>query len=320
MFHVTKRTDDADRGGRVLLTTHLHTQARWAVGRSARPSSVDRRGLIVGLRLKPSLRRADRPLVVEEYFVRWQGDLRANEAGAGARRKAAELRQDPSAAGVPTSTAGQRDPGWSWEKGAAGKEAVARALASLAPTHWRVLHDLPIGHRGANVDHVVLGPPGVFTLNTKHLSGAVAVTRDEVRRNGRATQFIAAATREAERVRAVLEQHTGGPGQVEALLVIYGAALRVTNQPVDVTVLTAGQLTRWLLALPPVLSFEAWQHVCRTATLPATWTSREPRPGQPPVRTRGSGLGHPLAAVRPRSPLRPLDHRRGPRLGGPRHR
>lgn len=237
--------------------------------------------------------------------MRWQGDLPANEAGAGARRKAAELRQDPSAAGAPTSSARQRDPGWSWEKGAAGEVAVAQALATLPPTHWRVLHELPIGHRGANVDHLVLGPPGVFTLNTKHLSGTVAVTRDEVRRNGRATQFIAAATREAERVRAVLEQHTGGPGQVEALLVIYGAALRVTSQPVDVTVLTAGQSTRWLLALPPVLSFEAWQHVCRTATLPATWTSESPArgnrlyaPAGPVSATRWQRFGHDRLYVR----------------------
>lgn len=258
------------------------------------------------VQLKAKQDRVDRRCVSEEYFVSWQGDLRANRAGEGARRKAAELRQGRSLTDAVIDTVvGRRDAGWSWAKGAVGEEAVARSLATLPPTHWRVLHDLPIGARGANIDHLVLGPPGVFTLNTKHLSGRVDVSRDEVRRNGRSTRYLESAIREADRVRAVLEHHITGPVQVEALLVVYGADVRVRSQPRDVSVLTVGQLTGWLQALPQVLTFEQWQRCCRTATTPATWTAREPPRGQrldtptgPASVTRWQRHGHDRLYVR----------------------
>lgn len=177
----------------------------------------------------------------EDYFINWQGDLRANQAGDGARRKSAELRQQRTLGDAfADAVLGRRDAGWSWAKGAAGRRR-SRTLASLPPTHWRVLHDLPISDRGANVDHLVLGPPGVFSLNTKHLSGRVEVRREEVRRHCRATGYIQAAIREAEWVRAVLESQTGEPVMVEPLLVIYGADVRVNNQPRNVTVRPTGR-------------------------------------------------------------------------------
>ena len=59
-----------------------------------------------------------------------------------------------------------------WRSGAEGEKATAKALKKL-PSGWQVVHDIDIG-RG-NVDHVVVGPPGVFALDTKSLSGVVSV-------------------------------------------------------------------------------------------------------------------------------------------------
>jgi Nuclease-related domain len=52
-----------------------------------------------------------------------------------------------------------------WRKGARGEEAVARELLPLETSGYRTLHDLDTG-RG-NIDHVVIGPTGVFVLETK---------------------------------------------------------------------------------------------------------------------------------------------------------
>lgn len=60
-----------------------------------------------------------------------------------------------------------------WRTGAEGERATAKALKRLPPG-WQVVHDIDIG-RG-NVDHVAVGPPGVFVLDTKKLSGVVSVT------------------------------------------------------------------------------------------------------------------------------------------------
>lgn len=53
----------------------------------------------------------------------------------------------------------------SWEEGAWGEEQTAKRLQTLEREGWVVLHDLANG--SANFDHVVLGPAGVFCLNSK---------------------------------------------------------------------------------------------------------------------------------------------------------
>lgn len=52
-----------------------------------------------------------------------------------------------------------------WEAGAWGEEATAKELTRLEAEGWVVLHDLANGSK--NFDHVVLGPRGVFCLNSK---------------------------------------------------------------------------------------------------------------------------------------------------------
>ncbi len=37
---------------------------------------------------------------------------------------------------------------------------------------WRVLHAIPVGERGSDIDHLAIGPAGVFTINAKYHAGA----------------------------------------------------------------------------------------------------------------------------------------------------
>lgn len=53
----------------------------------------------------------------------------------------------------------------SWAEGALGEEETAKQLRALEKEGWVVLHDLVNGSR--NFDHVVLGPTGVYCLNSK---------------------------------------------------------------------------------------------------------------------------------------------------------
>jgi len=71
-------------------------------------------------------------------------------------------------------------PGWieHWQQGAWGEQATANALRALEHEGWVVLHDLT-ANRG-NVDHVVIGPGGVFLLDTKRLAGSVTVENGRV--------------------------------------------------------------------------------------------------------------------------------------------
>src|ERR1700712_3858316 len=60
---------------------------------------------------------------------------------------------------------------WPWYQGALGEIEVGRMLSELG-TDWFVRHAVPIGAGTKDVDHLVIGPGGVFAINTKHHEGA----------------------------------------------------------------------------------------------------------------------------------------------------
>jgi hypothetical protein len=61
----------------------------------------------------------------------------------------------------------------SFFKGARGEESVAVLLAAL-PRGFHVFHDVPYGGAGG-IDHVAVGPSGVFAIETKCWSGTVTL-------------------------------------------------------------------------------------------------------------------------------------------------
>jgi len=68
------------------------------------------------------------------------------------------------------------------DTGAKAEQAVAEALESL-PDDYYVFHDLEFP--GFNIDHVVLGPNGIFLVETKSQKGNITQEHDVLLRNGR---------------------------------------------------------------------------------------------------------------------------------------
>lgn len=67
-------------------------------------------------------------------------------------------------------------------KGARGEELVALLLEAL-PSGYHVFHDLPCGEAGG-IDHLVVGPTGLFVVETKFWSGAVTLDKGVIRVDG----------------------------------------------------------------------------------------------------------------------------------------
>jgi hypothetical protein len=63
-----------------------------------------------------------------------------------------------------------------WLRGAVGEAATASALEGLPAKRWEVFHDLavPVPGSRSNIDHVAVGPTGVWVIDSK-------TTRAEVR-------------------------------------------------------------------------------------------------------------------------------------------
>jgi Nuclease-related domain len=85
-------------------------------------------------------------------------------------------------------------------KGIRGEEAVADVLAGLPSSYW-VLHSLSTGH--GDVDHVVIGPTGVFALETKAWEGTFYRSRGQLFSNGRPAEH---ALRQARAAAAQVHQ------------------------------------------------------------------------------------------------------------------
>jgi hypothetical protein len=61
-----------------------------------------------------------------------------------------------------------------WQRGAHGERRTARLLERLTGDGFVVFHDLAVpGDTSTNVDHLVIGPTGVFVIDTKQWTGSV---------------------------------------------------------------------------------------------------------------------------------------------------
>ena len=208
----------------------------------------------------------------------WQ-DLAATTAGAAAREQAVALRR---AAPVKTFLAralGVKTPERAWRIGADGEQAVAARLARLGD-RWKILHAVPVGENGCDIDHVVIGPGGVFTINTKHHPNAtVWVGGNTVMVNGNRTHYVRNSRFEAKRTAAFLTTvMRGTPVLTTGLIAVMGArgGLTIKSQPADggVVVLARKELATWLAKRPEVLTDERVEAIHAVARRSDTWRKR----------------------------------------------
>jgi hypothetical protein len=106
-----------------------------------------------------------------------------------------------------------------WRKGLAGEETVGAELERLARRGWQVLHSIPLP-RNVDIDHLLIGPGGVFTVNTKyHVGASIWVGDQAVKVGGQSYPYVRKARAEARRAAAVLGRACGFTVPVDGVLV-----------------------------------------------------------------------------------------------------
>lgn len=95
---------------------------------------------------------------------------------------------------------------------AGGEVTAAAALAALPADLWRVFHDVRWpGRSRALLDHVVVGPAGVFVVGDRSLTGSIDVADGVLRQNGRRrSRTVARAAAAALAVAEVLDEARSG--------------------------------------------------------------------------------------------------------------
>lgn len=171
-----------------------------------------------------------------------------------------------------------------WYKGALGEMEVGRALAGLGPD-YTVLHAVPVGKGHSDIDHVVIGPAGVFTLNTKnHRGKKVWVAGGTFMVSGNKQPHIRNSVFEAKRAATLLSSAVGHPVGVLPLLVVVGAnELKIKSKADGVEVLDSRRLRRWLQRRPDRLSGAELARIAAHACRPDVWHVDPQDDGDPEI-------------------------------------
>lgn len=238
----------------------------------------------------------------QHWMVRdgaWE-DLANSAPGSAARAHAAELRRRHPVLSALARVAGVRTTEQAFAQGARGERAVGRRLNRWAQAAgWQVLHAVPVGSRGTDIDHVVIGPFGLVTVNTKTTSTSVWVGEFGMVVGRTKVDYLRKSRAEARRAGALISRAVGWPVPVQPVIVFVGARRFTTRRggPADVAVLSSARaLRRWLRKQPGVLDPGQVAAVYTAARRPGTW-QRQARPGP----ARQPGPGKPGRARRPRA-------------------
>lgn len=141
-----------------------------------------------------------------------------------------------------------------WYIGARGEIAVGHSLETL-PQGWTVFHALPIGNRDRDIDHLVVGPAGIFTVNTKHHSGkTIWVAPRTFMVSGQKQPYIPSSEDEARIVTTLLEKRMPLAAPVRPVIALVDPKrITIKQAPEVVKVIDARYLVRWLRKQPSML-------------------------------------------------------------------
>ena len=190
-----------------------------------------------------------------------------------------------------------------FEQGAEGEAATAEVLATLPPG-WTSLHDVRWpGRRLANVDHVLIGPGGVFVIDSKNWTGRITVEGGHLRQNGYSREKAVAGA--ADAALAVSELISPYAAWVHPVICFMGQE-HLTGWSRDVMVCSTTNLVDMLTTRPLVFTPEQIHYLHDQLSMElrradsTRWSGSRARSPRQPARNR------------PSVPTRP---RREPRVG-----
>ncbi len=138
-----------------------------------------------------------------------------------------------------------------WAIGAGGEERLGSLLEPLEDEGFVVLHDLRIPGARENIDHLLIGPPGVFVVETKTYRGSVRVRGGELFIDGRRkTGFFDQVERQIAAVASSLE-----PTDIAGYICVLGGEFPWFTRPKarGIAVLPPRRLVEAMRSLKPVL-------------------------------------------------------------------
>ncbi|MDA8264219.1 MAG: NERD domain-containing protein [Actinomycetota bacterium] len=235
------------------------------------PTDLQSTALAVGEPLSPELAASETETALGAAADELWRDLGANRPGQLVRGQAEELRRAAPFRTMLARLAHVHTDERAFRIGAKGEEIVGRRLDRLGPA-WHVLHSVYVGNNDADIDHVVIGPGGVFTINTKHHPGGRAwVGTWAIMINGQKVPYLRSSRFEATRAADLLSAACGFPVKVQAAIVIITTRFALKQQPEGVFVGGPRSVARWIEKRPLVLAPDKVADIYEHARRDTTW-------------------------------------------------
>jgi hypothetical protein len=154
-----------------------------------------------------------------------------------------------------------------WQRGAHGERHTARLLDRLTRDGFVVFHDLAVPDSPANVDHLVIGPTGLFVIDSKQWTGSVHQGPDGLawHNHYRLDRTLETVRWEAETVGRLLGT------RIHPLLCVHGAHVQGGGLHAQGVAIVPAHLLRSALGYDRVLSDADVDLFAATA-----WTSLRP--------------------------------------------
>lgn len=159
-------------------------------------------------------------------------------------------------------------------RAAEGEVAVGQMLNQLGPL-WDVLHVVPVDDLNGRIDHLVIGPAGVFAIFTENQpTGEVRVTGDTMSVSGRCVDDLQTIRQLAASAAERLSVAAGRAVSVRPMLVVIDPTrLTVREQPEGIEVIQSRHLVRVLTRAERTLAGSEVAHVSDAADQESTWES-----------------------------------------------
>ena len=159
------------------------------------------------------------------------------------------------------------------DEGAPRVSTITERLDRLAREGWETIHDVPIGRQGTCVEHLVVGPGGLFTVTERRHPGQRIVGRGRgMTVDGRPVPYLRDTRLEASRTQDRLLAAGCAQIHVRAVLVLQGDLdVDVLTTPNDPLVVPRHEVPGLFRRMPGVVDARRVQALAKVARRATTW-------------------------------------------------
>lgn len=151
-------------------------------------------------------------------------------------------------------------------------EGTAARLDRLVEAGWLALHDLPVGLQGGLLDHLLIGPGGVYTIRSYVHPGSVAcLSRTAIIVNGRSTNYLRDAQLERARIEHLLSAAAGLVVEVRSVIILDAVVFAPAARPDAALVVARDDLPEVFRRVPTRLAATKVEAIRAAAGRRSTW-------------------------------------------------